>query len=337
MPEMLIYLLVIAVSTVVVWKGSGYLESSSEKISLYYGLPPAVHGAVVVAVGSSFPELSGVVLSTLLHGDFELGLSSIIGSAIFNIMVIPALSGIFSQGSLRLDKELIYRDALFYIISVAVLFITFSFAVIYLPEPGGQLTGTISRSMAAFPILVYLLYIFIQQQEVSDVRGREKPDIKPGRQWLLLLMSLALVLVGVEGLVRSCIFLGDYLDIPSFVWGITIIAIVTSLPDMLVSIRLARKGQGIPSVSNVLGSNIFDLLIAAPAGVMIAGSTVVDYKVAAPLMGILMLATILLFAFLRTRLTLSKTENWVLMAFYLVFIVWVVLEGTGQFSLLLPA
>jgi cation:H+ antiporter len=50
-----------------------------------------------------------------------------------------------------------------------------------------------------------------------------------------------------------------------------------------------------------------------------------------------MLATILLFAFLRTRLTLSKTENWVLMAFYLVFIVWVLLEGTGQLSLLLPA
>jgi cation:H+ antiporter len=336
MPEIILYLLVIAVSTVVVWKGSSYLESSSEKISLYYGLPPAVHGAVVVAVGSSFPELSGVVLSTLLHGDFELGLSTIIGSAIFNIMIIPALSGIFSRNNIQVDKEVIYRDSLFYIISVAVLFITFSFAVIYLPKPGAELTGNISRTMAAFPILVYLLYIFIQQQEVSDVLGHEKPEIKPGRQWLLLLMSLALVLVGVEGLVRSCIFLGDYLNTPSFVWGITIIAIVTSLPDMLVSIRLARKGQGIPSVSNVLGSNIFDLLIAVPAGVMIAGTTEVNYQVAAPLMGILMLATILLFAFLRTRLTLSKTENWVLMAAYVVFIIWVVLEGTGLVSFLLP-
>jgi len=336
MPEIILYLLVIAVSTVVVWKGSSYLESSSEKISLYYGLPPAVHGAVVVAVGSSFPELSGAVLSTLLHGDFELGLSTIIGSAIFNIMIIPALSGIFSRNNIQVDKEVIYRDALFYIISVAVLFITFSFAVIYLPKPGAELTGNISRTMAAFPILVYLLYIFIQQQEVSDVLGHEKPEIKPGRQWLLLLMSLALVLVGVEGLVRSCIFLGDYLDTPSFVWGITIIAIVTSLPDMLVSIRLARKGQGIPSVSNVLGSNIFDLLIAVPAGVLIAGTTEVNYQVAAPLMGILMLATILLFAFLRTRLTLSKTENWVLMAAYVVFIIWVVLEGAGLVSFLLP-
>ncbi len=336
MSDLLLYLIVIGVASAIIWRGSVLLESSAERISAYYGLPPAVHGAVVVAIGSSFPELSGAVLSTALHGDFELGLSTVIGSAIFNILVIPALSGIFSSKLIRTNKELIYKDAQFYIISVAVLLITFSFAVIYLPVEGKALTGVISRPMALIPILLYGLYLFIQQMEVQDVHQERPQGVKIGKQWGLLTLSLALVLVGVEGLVRSCIFLGDYFNTPSFIWGITVVAAVTSLPDTIVSIRMARKGQGIPSVSNVLGSNIFDLLIAVPAGIMIAGSTEVDYRVAAPLMGILTLATIMLFTFLRTRLTLSKKENWILLGFYIVFVVWVVLEGLDVIRLILP-
>jgi cation:H+ antiporter len=205
----------------------------------------------------------------------------------------------------------------------------------YLYKELFKLTGNITRSIALIPILVYFLYLFIQQQEVYDVEKQEPPKMKIEKQWVLLAISLVLVLIGVEGLVRSCIFLGNYLNTPSFIWGITIIAIVTSLPDTLVSIRMARKGQGIPSVSNVLGSNIFDLLIAVPAGIMIAGSTEINFLIAAPLMGILMLATIILFAFLRTRLTLSKTENWILLVCYFVFIIWIVLEGTGKIGFLL--
>lgn len=337
--SIVVWLFIAIAASVVVWRGSDLLENSAEKLSLFYGLPPVVHGAMVVAVGSSFPELSSTVLATLIHGEFELGLSVVVGSAIFNILVIPGLSGVMSEEGVLSDKELVYKDAQFYLISVAVFVLTFSFALIYNPDTSADgvntLTGTMTRPLALIPIALYLLYVFIQQQEVSDTAFEEPPaDLRPGLQWSLLALSLVLVVVGVEGLVRAALFFGDTTGIPPFVWGITVIAGVTSVPDALISIRLARRGEGVVSMSNVLGSNIFDLLIAVPAGVLIAGSVAFQFAVAVPLIGFLTLATIVLFAQLRTGLELSKLESWLLLVAYGVFVLWMILEQVGVMSLL---
>lgn len=337
--SIVVWIIISIAASVVVWRGSDLLEGSAEQLSLFYGLPPVVHGAMVVAIGSSFPELSSTVLATLLHGEFELGLSVVVGSAIFNILVIPGLAGVMSPAGVLSDKELVYKDAQFYLISVAVFVLTFSFALIYNPDTSANgvetLTGTMTRPMALIPIALYALYVFIQQQEVSDNDRMAPPeDIDAVRQWGRLALSLVLVVAGVEALVRAALFFGDTTGIPPFVWGITVIAGVTSVPDALISIRLARRGEGIVSMSNVLGSNIFDLLIAVPAGVLIAGSVAFQFGVAVPLIGFLTLATIILFAQLRTGLELSKVESWLLLAAYGVFVLWMVLEQVGVMSLL---
>ncbi len=333
----LVWLAAAAVGGIVVWKGSDLLESSAEHLSAYYGLPPVVHGAMVVAIGSSFPELSSTVLATLLHGEFELGLSVVVGSAIFNILVIPGLAAVLAEDGVRSDKELVYKDAQFYLIAVAVFVLTFSFAFIYNPGTGSgeSLVGTMTRPLALIPIALYGLYVFIQQQEVHDAEvGAPPDDLSPARQWGLLAVSLVLVVAGVEALVQAALFFGDITGIPSFVWGITVIAAVTSVPDALISIRLAQRGEGVVSMSNVLGSNIFDLLIAVPVGVLIAGSVMFQFGVAVPLVGFLTLATIVLFTQLRTDLVLSHVEGWILNATYVVFIVWMVLEQVGVMGLL---
>jgi cation:H+ antiporter len=213
---------------------------------------------------------------------------------------------------------------------VAVLFLTFSLSVLYNPLETGRLTGEITRGLALIPLLIYLLYVFIQQQDVREYEGGEdETSLSPLKEWAKLSVSLLLILVGVEALVRSAISLGNLLGTPSFVWGLTVIAIVTSLPDTFVSLRLARRGEGVVSLSNVLGSNIFDLLVAVPAGVLIAGATPVDFGVAAPLMGMLTIATVVLFAAMRTSLHLDRWEAWLLLGIYGVFLLWVVLETLG--------
>lgn len=329
--QLLLYAALAVAATAIVWKGSTFLEATADRLAVYYRLPTIVQGAVIAAVGSSFPELSATVISTVRHGQFELGVAAIVGSAIFNILVIPGLSGLVGQ-RLSTDIRLVYKDAQFYLTSVAVLLLVFSFAVIYEPVAGEALVGRVNRPIALIPVLLYGLYLFIQQQDTADYRAQqteEESEVSPVREWTLLVASLALIVIGVEGLVQVALGLGELLGTPSFLWGLTIIAVGTSLPDAFISIQAARQGRDVISVANVLGSNIFDLLLAVPLGVLIAGEAAVDFSVAAPMMGILTLATIVLFTMLRTQLALSRTESWILLGLYGLFIVWTVLETVG--------
>ncbi len=318
------------VSTLIIWWGTSLLETHSEELSRYYGLPAIVRGAVIVAIGSSFPELATTTLSTYFHGEFELGVAAIVGSAIFNILIIPSLSNMLSEGkSMSMTRALVFKEAQFYIISMAVLLLVFSLGVIYYPvgPTDGPALGKINRLLASMPILLYGLYIFIQYQDTADHESdKDVSDVRPLYSWLLLTISLMVILGGVELLVRAAIQFGDLLGTPSFLWGMTIVAAGTSVPDAIMSIRTAVHHNAETSLANVLGSNVFDLLVCIPAGVMIAGSTVVNFTVVAPMMGFLIFATILLFTFMRTNLVLSDAEAWLLILLYVVFVVWLVAE-----------
>ncbi|MDZ7714066.1 MAG: hypothetical protein U5L06_13645 [Rhodovibrio sp.] len=84
-----------------IWLGSGILEAASERLAAVLSAADIVQGAIVVAIGSSFPELSTTVISSLVHGEFELGVAAIVGSALFNILVIPGLAGLSGRDSSR--------------------------------------------------------------------------------------------------------------------------------------------------------------------------------------------------------------------------------------------
>ena len=109
----------------------------------------------------------------------------------------------------------------------------------------------------------------------------------------------------------------------------TVVAAGTSLPDTLVSARAARVGNSATSLGNVFGSNTFDLLVALPVGVLIAGEAVFDLGIAAPMMGALTLCTIILFTALRTHMRLSRPEAVLLAVLYAAFVIWMGLIGFG--------
>ena len=326
----IVNVLVIVVATGFIWFGSGWLEESAEHLSAYYGLPAVVQGSIVVAVGSSFPELASVVF-TALAGTFNMGIGAIVGSAIFNILVIPALSGIAVDGELDTNRTIVYKEAQFYMIAVSALVVTLALAVIYVPVPDGpELAGQLTRPLASIPLLLYGLYLFIQWQDVSDHEAETVTDgVAIGREWGKLAIGLLVILVAVEQLVGGVESLGHTFGIPEFLAGVTIIAAATSLPDTLVSVRSAKTGKGITSIGNVLGSNTFDLLVAIPIGVLIVGSVTVDFAVAVPMLGVLTLATVLLFSFLRTDLSVTTAESYALLFAYGVFVTWVVAETAG--------
>jgi cation:H+ antiporter len=335
-PSLSVEAAIIVAATGAIWKGSDWLESSSERLATYYGLPEVVQGAIIVAVGSSFPEVATVVVAAL-GGSMPLGVGAIVGSAIFNILVIPAVAGVATDDPLESNRTLVYKEAQFYMLAVSVLLITFAFAVIYYPG-GATLTGVVTRPLAAIPLALYGLYVFIQYQDTADHDpGTDwTDDIAVRRQWLFLLLGLAVILVAVENLVHAVGVIGRAAGVQEFLLGVTILAAATSLPDTLVSVRAARDDRGVTSLANVLGSNTFDLLVAIPLGVFIAGAWTVDFAMAVPMFGVLTGATVLLFTALRTDLVLSELESYALLGAYAAFVAWVVAETVGWVGGVLP-
>ena len=328
-------LLLLVPGTALIWLSSTRLETASRRIAIYYGVPEAVKGAVITAVASSFPELSSVIIATLIHGDFELGMAVVVGSAIFNISVIPALA-VYVSGPLKADQAVVYRDALFYMVAVLSLLLTFSLAAIYFPVSGQLIRGSLTRDLALIPIALYAVYLFIQYQDTGENQNDRRHTVKVsiGWEWIVLAACMLFVAVGVELLVRCALVLGRLMDTPSFLWGLTIVAAATSLPDLFISIEAARQERSVASLSNVLGSNSFDLLVAVPTGVVLGGATVINFSRAAPMMGCLTLITIALFVCMRRGMVLRKAEAGLMLGLYAAFVIWMGLESVGVLSAL---
>jgi cation:H+ antiporter len=327
----------LVVTTAGIWKGSAWFEEASDELSTYYGLPLVVQGAVVAAIGSSFPELATVVASAV-QGSLSLGVGAIVGSAIFNILVIPALSGVATEEDIESNRALVYKEAQFYMLAVSVLVITFAMAVIYYPDASTDLGGFVTRPLALVPMGMYGLYVFIQFQDTSDHEAdpATAEGIDPRRQWGTLLAGLLVILVSVHYLVHSVDVIGTALGVPEFIMGVTVLAGATSFPDTLVSVRSAKDDRGVASLGNVLGSNTFDLLVAIPTGILILGRASIDFEMAVPMFGILTLATVLLFTALRTDMVLTTLESYSLLAAYLAFVAWIVLETMGVIFGIIP-
>ena len=106
------------------------------------------------------------------------------------------------------------------------------------------------------------------------------------------------------------------------------------MPDAFVSIRASRAGNPETSVANVLGSNIFDLLVCIPAGALVAGTVAINYSVGMPMMGVLSLATLIVLLTMRSEMVLTTPEAWGLIALYLAFVVWMGAETIGTIDLI---
>jgi cation:H+ antiporter len=320
----------IAIAIVLIWLACDRLEHASHTIARVYGLPEIVKGSIVMAVSSSFPELATIVLAGWLHNDFELGLAAIIGSAIFNILVIPGVSVLFRSGSLDADRSIVFRETLFYLVSVMVVLVILSLSVIYNTHVDNRHDGIVTRPLVLLPLAFYLLYLYIQYHEVRDHQPDTRSEpVRPLLEWTIMLASMLVILAGVEILIRMALDLGRLLHTPSDFWGATMIAAATSVPDLFLSIRAARRKISISSLANALGSNIFDLLVVLPAGVLAAGTVIINYPRILPMMAFLVIATVIMLVLARRDFALTNRDGIVLLILYAGFITLMALESFG--------
>jgi cation:H+ antiporter len=244
--------------------GANGLVRGAVGIAARFGVPPLVIGLTVVAFGTSSPEVL-VSLQASLAGDPEIALGNVVGSNIFNVLFILGLSAAITP--LVVSERLVRRDVPV-MIGVSLL--------VYLMS----MNGRIGPGEGIFLLAGIILYVFVlvrRAKGAGEVSEDAEIEVAPAARWWVdpafLVFGLALQVVGARWLVSGAITIATSLGVSELVIGLTIVAAGTSLPEVATSVAAAMRGQRDIAVGNVVGSNIFNLLlvlgiagIVAPSG-----------------------------------------------------------------------
>lgn len=322
----IISLTVIIIASAVIYFTGSWFARASSNIGDYLSLPRSVKGATFDAISSSLPELLIAIFSVLAFKKFEVGIGTIAGSALFNLLVIPGICVLVAPKLFTVAKDVIARDGMFYNISVFALLA----ALLY------------SRTWGlAIPILfltVYIWYVIAifkrtnkHKKEITQEQKTEtRKKIKLSKELTIGLVTLAVIAAASYFLTEHAIEFAAAIGVPAIIVAFTIIAAATSLPDTVISVINARKGNIDDATSNVFGSNIFDILVGLSLPLLIAyyftGPVNIAFRhleIVVALMG----STILVLYFLAEEHTLRKKEAWILLLMYFAFIAYVVFLG----------
>ncbi|MGL5711648.1 MAG: sodium:calcium antiporter, partial [Paraclostridium sp.] len=189
------------------------------------------------------------------------------GSAIFNILIIPFLSVLFVPSheldEIEIDKFALVRDLGVYLFSIAIL---------YFAAKTGALTTKVGVLMTGV-YAVYAKYLLWSDKNSAGGNEEEEEVVteKDSTLWSKILLSLIPIGVSVHYCVESATFIGEELNISRVIMALVVLAGVTSIPDTLLSIKSAKKGELDASIANAVGSNTFDILICLGFVIALAG------------------------------------------------------------------
>ncbi len=324
-----------------------YFIVSLDAIAKKLRLPNNVAGASLMAMGSSAPELAIALfaLFTARGAHSDVGIGTIVGSAIFNILVITGVSAVANPA--HISWKVITRDILMYGVGVLLLI-----ATIY--------DGRVTLLEAFLYLAVYALYLLIlfkwddlvrdtdvvgmveeaieEERCCEDVYHRVTTAISNGIGRLAgdartsymraFFVSIAFVAIISYALAESAVAFAEAIHVPAVVVALTVLAAGTSVPDMFASIVVAKQGRGDMAIANAVGSNIFDILVGLGLPWMLAmalssESIAIDTEGLMTSALLLFGTVILLFIFLLTKLKLSRWEGWALLGVYAAYVAYV--------------
>ncbi len=317
---MLLPILTIITASVVIYFSGNSFAGASSKIGDYFRLSKSVKGATLDAVASSFPELMIAIFSVVAFKQFDVGVGTIAGSAFFNLLIIPGIAALVAPVAFRISKEVIARDAMFYSMSVFVLMA----AVLH-----SQVWGLIIPFILIF---VYLWYIKVVVKHTKKYRKENgTKSVRNISIWREISVALGNMLVmGVSAylLTEAAIELAHLLGIPAVIIAFTVIAAATSVPDAVISIGNAKKGNIDDATSNVFGSNIFDILIGLGVPIILAyfimGQSIdISFEQVEVVIGLLG-ATILVIYIMIDDYIVTKGNAITLLFFYVLFLTYLI-------------
>ncbi|MDA1225545.1 MAG: calcium/sodium antiporter [Bacteroidetes bacterium] len=292
--------------------GGDILTKSSVDLSLKFSIPKIIIGMTVVSFATSAPELI-VSLNATLNGFSNLAVGNVIGSNIANIGLVLGLITIIYPITLKQR---------FYSSDFPILMLsTFLFYILLLT---GNKISRVEGIMLLASIILILIYLFLYQKrsisEFLDVGDTSKIFIS--KSILNILFSVLLLWLGSETLIKSAISVANKYDISERVISVTMVAIGTSIPELAASIVASIKKQNDLSIGNLIGSNIFNLLVVIGITSTVMPIEQIDSKIIFNdmLWVILFSAIILPLAYLKRRNILTRKKGIILLIIYIIFI-----------------
>ena len=310
---MILNVLFILVGIVLVLWGADRLTDGAVAVAEKMKIPQIVIGLTIVAMGTSMPEFC-VSLVSALKGTTDLAVGNIVGSNIFNTLLIVGVSAWVAP--MTILKSTVRKDIPFALFASVILLIM-------------CLDGNISRLDAGILFVLFLvfMYVTLKGAKTKDDDTTAKTDSiednkKPMATWLSIvwiIVGLACLIGGSNLFVEGATKVAEHIGVSEAVIGLTIVAGGTSLPELATSVVSARKGNSGIAIGNVLGSNVFNILaILGVTGVItpmhLQGITMLD-------LSMMVFSTLLVWLFSFTKYKIARWEGIVLTIVFIGYMV----------------
>ena len=290
-------------------KGADFLTEGAATLARRVNIPEIVIGLTIVAAGTSAPELFVSIVSALKDTP-DLAVGNVVGSNTMNSMLIVGCAAMVAP--MTISRSTVKKDIPFSIAaSILLLLLTLNSFL-------GRFDGILL--LAGFA--VFMIYSLRQAKNGQDAAPTEEKQLNPWLSVLYIALGLVGLVIGSNLFVDHASSLALALGISEGVVGLTVVAGGTSLPELATSVVAARKGQSAIAIGNVIGSNVFNILLilgltATISPLQIEGITTID-------MAVMLLSVVLVWLFSFTRYTVERWEGAVLVGGYLVYLAWLI-------------
>ena len=312
--DYVLWIVLLLVGFVLLIKGADMFVDGSSSVAKILKVPSVIIGLTIVALGTSFPE-AAVSITASIQGKNEMALSNIIGSNTFYLLMVIGISAFIK--AFAVDQDIKKRDLPFNILLTAVLlFFTFTGRKI------GRLEGIIF-----IIILIGYIWILIKSALKNKIE-EEAVAMSVPKSILFILIGVVAIIGGGQLVVNNASAIASELGLSDLFIGLTIIAIGTSLPELVTSVVAAKKGESGLALGNAVGSSILNILFILGFSTVLSPISVVSaefFKVMIDII-ILLIVSMILQVFCVTRDKVSKFEGVICVLLYMGYMAFVIIR-----------
>ena len=318
--------------------GADIFVEGSSAIAKRFKIPTIIIGLTIVAFGTSMPEAS-VSISAALSGNNDIAISNVIGSNIFNLLVVLGASALICP--VRAHSSAIRKEIPFSILVTVALGAVLAFGI-HFDDEADVLMGmdifkhaTFTIGIAGGAILLVLLALYMYWQISGALKARKKgkivdePEdenkkIPSGMAVEMVILGIVGIIMGGDLVVESASAIAENFGMSQTLIGLTIVAVGTSLPELVTSMVAAKKGESDLALGNVIGSNVFNIVFILGASAVVSPMTVDMLAIYDTL--VLLFISVLTLIFAKTNKRFSRAEGAVMLAIYAIYFVYVLLR-----------